>query len=100
MPASSSSDIERRIIELAFTPWDGLPEQLRRLGFSVELEDGVLNVRNEQFGVLLLDCDPINKSVLLASIICGSAWGHFFPELLEKVDVEWKRQRQTKKSDP
>lgn len=94
-----SSNFEARIVELVFAPWETLPGEFQKLGLKCELEENgeTLLIRNETFGAgLTRSTDPINRAVLLAMVLCGSAWTHFFPELLEKVDVEWKLQRSLK----
>lgn len=87
--------LESRIIELTFAPWETLPGELSKLGLKCELQEdgGSLLVRNEQMGIGIINTDPTTKAVLLAFILCGPVWGAFFPQLLEKVDIEWKKRR-------
>lgn len=91
-----STNVDDQIIQLVFAPWESLPGELNRLGLKCDLEENgeTLFIRNESFGAgLTRFTDPINRAVLLAMVLCGPAWTHFFPELLEKVDRAWKRRR-------
>lgn len=88
--------MEERIIELVFAPWETLPAELKKLGLKCELEENgeTLLVRNESFGTALTrNTDPINKAVIIALALCGPSWGRFYPQLLEKIDKEWKQRR-------
>ncbi len=85
--------IENRIVELAFSPWNKLPNQLKRIGLKVYLEeDGeTLIIDGDNLRVGFSDVDPVTKAVLIATAYCGSTrFSTFFPNLLKKVDRRWK----------
>lgn len=91
--------VENRIVELAFTPWSELPAALRRIGLKVEVEEEghTLVIQGESMRVGLIDTDYTTKAVQIAFAYCGARWASFLPNLLSKVDKEWKQRSRTKK---
>ncbi len=91
--------LEYRIVELAFTPLIELPEKLQRLGLKCEwIEDGEsIVVDSGHMRVGLMDSDPITKCVQLGFAFCGLMWASAMPNLLEKVDAEWRRRKKNAK---
>ena len=87
--------LEQRIIELTFTPLAELPPQLKRLGLQCRLDEDehTLRIDNGYMGVALMESDPITKAVQLSFAIVGPRWAEIMPNLLKRVDQEWKRRR-------
>lgn len=91
--------IENRIVDLAFTPWADLPQELRRIGLKVEVEEEghTLIIQGDSMRVGLTDTDYTTKAVQIAFAYCGARWAAFLPNLLPKIDAEWKQRSRTKK---
>lgn len=91
-------NIENIICDLVFTDWDKLPAKLTRLGIRFDLfEDGEsLFIDNGRMRVGLMDSDPITKAVQFGFGLVGERWANQLPNLLKKVDKEWKQRRKKK----
>ena len=67
--------LENRIVELVFCPWQELPDRLKKLGLSVDIqEDGesiIIDNGRQKHG--LTDVDPPTKAVMISAAISGSA---------------------------
>lgn len=87
--------LEDRIIQLAFIPIEELPDQLKKLGVTVEIHEngGSLVIDNGSMRVGLMESDPITKAVQLGFGLCGALWASAMPNLLPGVEKEWRRRK-------
>lgn len=90
----SADLIVERIVKLAFTPIAELPAELKRIGLQCEVEEEghTLIILGSLGRAGLNESDPITKAVQIAFAYCGIRWASFLPNLLPKVQEEWKRQ--------
>jgi hypothetical protein len=91
--------LEDRIVELAFCPWEQLPEGLRKLGLKVDItengESVIINNGHQMHG--LTDIDPSTKAVIISAALSGSfEIGYYFPGLMPKVHARWQETSRQK----
>lgn len=86
--------MEDRIVDLAFTPWDELPEKLQELNLHVEICDQgkVIRIRNSILELGLTDTDPQVTAAVIAFMLSGVLWSRIYPDLIDKVDDEELRR--------
>jgi hypothetical protein len=87
--------LEDRIVELVFCPWQELPNELKKLGLDVEIqEEGksiLINNGYQKYG-LYDNLEPTIKAVIISGAISGSIRiGYHFPDLMNKVKKKVER---------
>ena len=95
-----TSALEDRLVEMVFKFIDGdldsFAKWLERIGATIERknEDEIIFRGPSGIGTgLLRGMDPINAAVCIGLAVAGLFWPQVFPNLLKKVDAEWKKRR-------
>ncbi len=90
---------EDRIVEMTFKFIDGNTEEfaewLQKIGATIKRrsEDEIIFDGPSGVGTgLFKGIDPINAAVCVAFAVAGVFWPFVFPNLLKKVEKEWKER--------
>lgn len=88
-------DPESIIVELVFTPWEELPNKLKKLGveFTLYEDRDLIGITNSQMSAgITKGLDPITTAVQFGFGFCGMNWTKVLPTLLDKVNKRWKEE--------
>lgn len=88
--------LEDRIVALCFIPLSELPPHLSKLGLKcAQGDDQTIIIDNGQMTVGFGESDPISRAIQLGFAFCNHLWPVALPNLLTKVDKEWKQHRRS-----